>query len=441
MNYSAKHTQPWSRLLWLNRWPVLFGLGLMALLPLMLLLLLLSLLLLLLLLFGTLSHAFLVLLLLGMLLFHVLQNLLLALLSLLLLLLLHVLLGLLLLQLLLLLPLLGLLLFETLLRLFLLLALLSLLLLQLLLLQPLLSLLLLHALLGLLLLQLLLLLTLLSLLLLELLLTLLCFVGSIGVDSATWCIARNRARGCRHWRLAVILGPISLAIVDRRLLVLDLFAGEAEVPFALRRALFCRGYMATIAVTVVVDGDIVDDRLVVGVADYIGVDVIDGGVVLERTVIPAAALVTIADITVTVVDSAVVTDVRPPIALVVDEAIAAAIPVSGRPVKIGLRWLCPGSRHPVIAAALIAPVPRSPQESNAGTWRLFINRQRWRRLDHDILRLLDIDWLRLRIDRHRLLHVDRRRWRIYGLRGRISGLRAVAAVIHDASSQRQGHCQ
>jgi hypothetical protein len=80
-----------------------------------------------------------------------------------------------------------------------------------------------------------------------------------------------------------------------------------------------------------VDGNVVDYRLVVGVVDDRGVDIVDRGVVPEVVVFPATTFKTFAHIAAAVMDSAVEPDVRTPIAGVKQKRAAAPTPIPRSP--------------------------------------------------------------------------------------------------------------
>ena len=65
-------------------------------------------------------------------------------------------------------------------------------------------------------------------------------------------------------------------------------------------------------------GRILHDRAAVRVADDVHIDVVHGGVVVERAATPVAAVVPHADVTETVIDAAVEADARSPVAGVPD---------------------------------------------------------------------------------------------------------------------------
>src|SRR5215475_7127745 len=98
------------------------------------------------------------------------------------------------------------------------------------------------------------------------------------------------------------------------------------------------------------------------------------GIVVEAIVLPTAALKSISEISVPIVDSAVEANVRSPISGVPQEGAAAPTPISWRPQISRLRRQHPRARHPVVAVIVVVrPKSWRPDISFAGANRLFIN--------------------------------------------------------------------
>src|SRR5581483_2300690 len=93
-------------------------------------------------------------------------------------------------------------------------------------------------------------------------------------------------------------------------------------------------------------------------------------VVVKCSADPAAAHVSGADIAEAVVDSAIESDVRAPVARM--EAIDAPdeAPVARGPEQPHLRRCDPGTRDPVIATGCVGPVARGPDVALHGARRL-----------------------------------------------------------------------
>jgi hypothetical protein len=119
------------------------------------------------------------------------------------------------------------------------------------------------------------------------------------------------------------------------LFVLNLRAGCGNVPLVGRCfLLWCRPRRDSSGSAVIadpVDGNVVDDRLVVDVVNVGDVYVVDGAVVVEGSISPFPTVVTAAGITEAVVNTAIETHRRAPITDVPDEGRSAPSPVSGCP--------------------------------------------------------------------------------------------------------------
>ncbi len=149
--------------------------------------------------------------------------------------------------------------------------------------------------------------------------------------------------------------------------------------FARRRAL-----LGTAAATVVTDVQVivVGYVVVVDVTNDRRIHVIDRPVVGEcaPVLIPVAALVTSARVARTVVDAAVVADVRAPVAAIEAVAGIGKFPVGWSPERANVGRNNPSSRNPVVTSRSIAPVAGSPNIVVAWTRRLAVCWQGRRRL-------------------------------------------------------------
>jgi hypothetical protein len=155
--------------------------------------------------------------------------------------------------------------------------------------------------------------------------------------------------GCNsNSRLPVIDGSELLAILSRLLPLLHLRGHGRNTLFACggefgggRLASDAAGSVVAGAGSGVVDGPIVNDRVgygaVVGL-DVIRADVIDGTVVVEAISPPVSALITGPGVTISIINTAVVADVRAPIAVVITVAVAAISPISWGPKIAGFGW-------------------------------------------------------------------------------------------------------
>jgi hypothetical protein len=133
----------------------------------------------------------------------------------------------------------------------------------------------------------------------------------------------------------------------------------------------------TSVVTYVVHGDVADDdRLVVDVPNIC--NVVYGSVVKEDPTIPVTSLIAKTRVAETVVDAAVESDARAPVALMINEHAIAPSPITRSPQESGLRYQDPRPRHPEISIITVSPVSGCPDVALARANRLHIHGQRRR---------------------------------------------------------------
>jgi hypothetical protein len=126
---------------------------------------------------------------------------------------------------------------------------------------------------------------------------------------------------------------------------------------------------------------VVDHRGVVDVGDVGGVDVVDRAVVHEAVLVPVAAVVAGAGVSIAIGNATVEAYVRAPVAGVKAIGSAREAPPAGCPQRAGVGSQHPDAGHPVIAAiASPAPVAGIPDIAGSGARRLLIDRQLRRRL-------------------------------------------------------------
>lgn len=101
---------------------------------------------------------------------------------------------------------------------------------------------------------------------------------------------------------------------------------------------------------------------VVDVVNIGDVHVIDCAVVIKPVMVPMSAFVAMAIIAKAISDSAVEPNLRPPIAVMEEEAAVVPSPVAGRPKKTNLWRFNPCARHPVIVAEtrIVGPIAGNP---------------------------------------------------------------------------------
>src|SRR5208282_4940418 len=122
------------------------------------------------------------------------------------------------------------------------------------------------------------------------------------------------------------------------------------------------------------DGGLIDP-CVVDVVNYIDVHVQDRAVIEKVSVVPAPAFETMAKVTESIVDPAVETYLRAPIAVIENIAAVSPTPIAWSPEKTDFGSKYPSSRHPEIAVITVSPVSGRPKVTVAGAYRLFVNGQ------------------------------------------------------------------
>ena len=255
---------------------------------------------------------------------------------------------------------------------------------------------------------------------------------------------RPRSGGDRG---AALIDPcLQLGILARLVDVPHLHHGRRNMPLARRQLVSIarrrRDASGAAVVAHLVDGDVVDYRLVVRVVDNRRVDIVDRRVVPELVAFPATAFKALAHIAAAVIDSAVEPHVRTPIPGVKQKHAATPTPIPGRPEHADLRRHDPGSGNPKISFPAIAPIAGRPQVTGLRTRRLLIVRQRRRRLRGSNFHLRFGIFIRrpsLRVFlRRRWVFICRRRvftrWRGIPLRRR-----SVDSLLHYATVQQSQH--
>jgi hypothetical protein len=123
------------------------------------------------------------------------------------------------------------------------------------------------------------------------------------------------------------------------------------------------------------------DRSVVHIVNDGDVHVVDGAIVVEASPVPTSAFITVAEVAVSIIDSAIETYDRAPEAFIKDESTAAPSPVSRSPqeTELGSQHPCAGNPIVIVEIGVPGPVAGSPDETVAGANGLFVNGQIWRR--------------------------------------------------------------
>src|SRR5579864_8934776 len=213
--------------------------------------------------------------------------------------------------------------------------------------------------------------------------------GCRTIVRASACSSRNdsrsvkfpRARGGGDGGPSVILGRPKSAITAGRVLMVALQVGRFEMMLAGPIFLLARWTgIDSAAATVVadaVDGDVIDDGLVVNV-NVGDVDVVHGAVVVEMAVPPVSAFIAVAEVSEAIIDSAIKADVWAPVSRMPDIHTATPTPVAGSPEHTHGGRRDPGARHPVVAIGTVGPIAGRPDIAVAGARGLRVHGQhRW----------------------------------------------------------------
>jgi hypothetical protein len=104
-----------------------------------------------------------------------------------------------------------------------------------------------------------------------------------------------------------------------------------------------------------------------------------GAIIGELIVVPIAAFIAAADITMPVIDTAVIADVRTPISVIPVIAASRKRPIGRRPERPDVGSDDPHPRHPIVIGGRISPVAGRPEVIVAGAFRLGVLRdgRRW----------------------------------------------------------------
>jgi hypothetical protein len=198
-------------------------------------------------------------------------------------------------------------------------------------------------------------------------------------------MGRKRSRCYRDRRPAVVYVDVLLPVLHGLGTMLHLGGQGAHVLFAHGVELALRRpHVQAAPSTVVADAVVLGvpwNVPVVDVTDTVGIDVVDGPVVHEAVMVPVAAVVAGAGVSVAVGNATVEANVGTPVALVEAIAVAKKSPPAGRPECAGVGGKHPDTGYPVVAAiAAPAPVAGIPYVIGAWAGWLFIDRKLRRRL-------------------------------------------------------------
>src|SRR6202011_1476386 len=125
---------------------------------------------------------------------------------------------------------------------------------------------------------------------------------------------------------------------------------------------------------------VIDYGRVVHVVNDSLINIVHGAVVEKAVVVPTPAFVAFSKITEAIIDPAVETNHRTPIAVIENKTLAAPTPVTRSPQEANFRRHHPSARHPVVIIEIVAigPVAGCPNVAVLRTKGLLIDRQRGR---------------------------------------------------------------
>lgn len=192
-------------------------------------------------------------------------------------------------------------------------------------------------------------------------------VGSLSAEAGALDVLLKvlRSAGGGQLGATVVDGCKLSTVLRRQLLMLNLGVSGLEVTLTLRLELLLLGasqqtvgsaVITDVAVVVVHDVYIAD----VDVVNIGYVDVVDLAVVEEAVAIPIAALIATAAIAEPIVDAAIESDMRSPVAGIKAVGVVFIPPIGGGP-EIADGWrFNPDAGDPEVAILTISPVARSP---------------------------------------------------------------------------------
>src|SRR6202158_993556 len=187
----------------------------------------------------------------------------------------------------------------------------------------------------------------------------------------------TRTSASRHRRPPVIFRRPLPPVRVRRVLVLDLLVPRFDVTVVLRNP-FAFAFARLNSVRPAVEAYTVEvvhhHRAVVCVVNHGHVDVAHRAIVDELSSAPFSAPETYARVAEAIINAAIETDVRSPVAAVPHVHAFVEAPIPGRPEEAGLRSHHPRSWHPVIALVAVSPIPRRPDITRGRANRLDVHR-------------------------------------------------------------------
>lgn len=107
---------------------------------------------------------------------------------------------------------------------------------------------------------------------------------------------------------------------------------------------------------------------------------VDGSKIVHGPIVEESILISVARIAIATVDAAIEADAPRPVTSVKDVAAIDPVPIGWRPSQSGMRWLHPGTWHPIIVGDIFTPGPETGNLTFLGDDRLRVERQRRRRI-------------------------------------------------------------
>ena len=193
-------------------------------------------------------------------------------------------------------------------------------------------------------------------------------------------LCRFRCRG--NWRFAVIFGGTKLGVAASLIDMANLRGYWRDMVFASCRLVLtssaCFDSSAPPVVAHTRDR-LIHNLSVVYVMDDGNVDVVSFTVVVEMATFPSSAFVTMTEVTMSIVDAAVKSDLRSPVAGI--EGVSSAIPrpIGRSPQISDFRCEHPGARNPIIIFPIPRPISRGPDIAITRTNGLIVYRELRRR--------------------------------------------------------------
>ena len=186
-----------------------------------------------------------------------------------------------------------------------------------------------------------------------------------------------RARSRRKHRRTVVRGNPLLGVVASSISMLSLRSDRGYMLITRGSFLLRVGPLVDAAITPVITGAAAGALIysrVVNIVDGVLIHVVYRCVVEEMSTLPPPAIITVTEVAVAIVDPAIETYRRAPVAVIKEKPAAAPTPIARSPKVADFRSHHPSARHPVIFT-VPSPIARRPDITVAGTNRLIVNGQ------------------------------------------------------------------